>query len=380
LLYGLATSVADSVLGQGSGSVWAGIAGPVYRIMGALVLGVLGGVVLNYLLGKIRDRDASLAFTIGAVIAVIGVTLTIDVDLILATMCLGVTAANLAPGRSRSAFELVRAFTPPIYVLFFVLVGAGLSVAEMPAWVWALAGTYVVGRAIAKIMGANLGARWSGAGHTVRRYLGLCLFSQGGVAIGLAILASQHFPGEIGGIVIVVVTATTLVVELIAPPFVKVAVQKAGEAGMNITVEDLIESYTAADVMQREPVVLTEGMGLQQVLRVFSEHDSLCYPVIDDGRRLMGLVSFQQIKDTLASGELQALLLAHDLMVPAPVTTTPETPLKETLDRMTELGLEYMAVVSAEGDEGLVGFLDRGRLMRHVTAEIIRRREKMNGP
>lgn len=379
MLYGLATSVADSLLGNGSEQFWASFALPVYKIVGAVALGILGGVVLNYLLSKIKDRDSSLALTIGVVVAIIGVTLMLGVDLILAAMCLGVTVANLAPGRSRSAFDVMRAFAPPIYVLFFVLVGAGLSVAEMPAWVWALALSYVVGRATAKILGANLGARWAGAAETVRRYLGLCLFSQGGVAIGLAILASQHFPGEIGHTVIVVVTATTLIVELIAPPCVKLAIQRAGEVGMNITVEDLIESYTVADAMEREPVVLKEKMTLQQVLRVFSEHNFLCYPVVDDERNLRGLISFQQIKDTLMSGELQSLLLAHDVMEPALVTTAPETPLKETLDRMTELALEDMAVVSAEDSGKLVGFLDRALLMRHITAEIARRHEKVNG-
>jgi len=377
MLYGLATSVADSVLGQGSVQFWVRLAAPVYKIMGAVVLGILGGVVLHFVLGKIRERDSSLAFAIGAMVAIIGVALTIDVDLILATMCLGLTVANLAPGRSRRAFDVVGAFAPPIYVLFFVLVGAGLSVAEMPMWVWALAIAYVAGRTVGKMVGANLGGRWSGATQALRRYLGLCLFSQGGVAIGLAILASQHFPEQIGPIVIIVVTATTLAVELIGPPCVKLAIQNAGEAGMNITVEDLIESYTAADAMEKEPVVLKEEMTLQQVLRVFSEHDSLCYTVVDRERRLKGLVSFQQIKDTLTSGELQSLLLAHDIMEPARATTTPDAPLKETLDRMRELELEGMAVVSGEGDGKLVGFLDRGLLMRHITAEIARRHEKM---
>jgi CBS domain-containing protein len=120
-------------------------------------------------------------------------------------------------------------------------------------------------------------------------------------------------------------------------------------------------------------------MPLPQVLHVFTEHDYLCYPVIDVERRLKGLVSFQQIKDTLTSGPLQSLLLAHDIMRPATITTTPEAPLKDALDQMTELNIEEIAVTSPEADGRLVGFLDRAVLMHHITSEITRRREKMSG-
>jgi len=59
-----------------------------------------------------------------------------------------------------------------------------------------------------------------------------------------------------------VVTASTFVVQLLGPPSVKAAVLKAGEAGMNITEADLIESYTVQDVMEKHPVTLQESTPL----------------------------------------------------------------------------------------------------------------------
>ena len=40
--------------------------------------------------------------------------------------------------------------------------------------------------------GAWIGAKISGAEPVVRQYTGLSLFAQGGVAIGLSIMATQH--------------------------------------------------------------------------------------------------------------------------------------------------------------------------------------------
>jgi len=379
MLYGLAAGVADSLLGTADGAAWGTLLRPLYEILGAVVLGVLAGFMLNAVIRKLREPDNSLTFTIGVVVTVIGLTLVLELDLILAAMCLGMTLVNLAPRRSRSAFGLVEKFAPPIYVLFFVLVGARLALHNMAAWVWALALAYVVGRTVGKMLGARMGARWGGAPETVRRFLGLCLFSQAGVAIGLSILAGQHFTGDLefmGRNVIIVVTASTFIVQLVGPPCVKLAIDRAGETRMNITVEDLIRSYSVKDVMERKPAALRDDDSLAKVLKTFSEHDFLSYPVVDGDGRLVGLISFQQVRNTLATRELDAVLLAQDLMEPPRELTTPDAPLREALERMRQVGAEHMPVVASQDDRKLVGFLDRQLVMRAMTREIIRRREK----
>ena len=84
--------------------------------------------------------------------------------------------------------------------------------------------------------GSYLGALISGAEKTIRKYLGLGILSQAGVAIGLAILVSREFSslGEAGRdlslLVINVIAATTIVFEIVGPITTKIAIFKAGEA------------------------------------------------------------------------------------------------------------------------------------------------------
>jgi hypothetical protein len=62
------------------------------------------------------------------------------------------------------------------------------------------------------------------------------LFSQAGVAIGLALAASHELErfgadaAELGHNIIAIITATTFIVQLVGPPFIKYAIVKAGEA------------------------------------------------------------------------------------------------------------------------------------------------------
>ena len=87
------------------------------------------------------------------------------------------------------------------------------------------------------MLGSYLGAYISHAADVVRKYLGLALFSQAGVAIGLSIAVAQDFgrlnpAGQaLGTLVINVIAATTFVVQVIGPPCVKYSITKAGEVG-----------------------------------------------------------------------------------------------------------------------------------------------------
>ena len=118
------------------------------------------------------------------ILLMLGVALTAKVDMLLASMTFGAVLVNRTPRISKKIFNLVEGFTPPIYVLFFVFVGANLNVKNMTLAIISVTLIYFLGRLAGKMAGASLGARMSKAGPTVRKYLPLCLFSQAGVAVG----------------------------------------------------------------------------------------------------------------------------------------------------------------------------------------------------
>ncbi len=379
ILYGFASSLAGIISGSSESWLKVLMLGPLREIGGAILLGAAAGWVLAFVIKRRRDQAMILAITVGLILLVVGISQSMEFDVILSAMVLGLTVANLAPRRSRDTFELIKGFAPPIYVLFFVMVGAHLSLESMKSWmVLALAGAYILGRSGGKIAGAWLGAKWSRAAQSVQNYLGMCLFSQGGVAVGLAIIATHRFSKEIDGfvpgeIIVSVVIATTFVVEILGPPMVRLGVKKAGEIGLDVTEKDLIESYSVADVMEKHPPVLQENSPAGHILKVFSDYESLCYPVVNTQGKLTGVITIGEVKDAFATQAFQEWVLAFDLMEPVLDKTTAQTALHDALERMREFKLDYLPVVAGADDDQLVGLVEQRSVNRALAAEIVRR-------
>jgi Kef-type K+ transport system membrane component KefB/predicted transcriptional regulator len=374
VLFAVTANICGALLGRSSGGLGAELAGIGYEVGVAVVFGGLAGFGLSKLLQKYRDEDKTLTFSIGGILLVLGVSVAIGVDMILASMLIGVIMVNVEPRRSREVFSLLERISTPIYVLFFVFVGAKLDLSKLSLPLVVLALAYLVGRTAGKMIGARLGGKLSKAVASVTKYLPLCLFSQSGVAFGLSILASQRFPDTIGNAIIIIVTATTFVVQLAGPPFIKHAVIRANEAGLNITEEELLKTSTAAEVVDPALPAIDANMSITRVLVVFSSHDALCYPVVDPKKKLVGVLTIETLKETFMARELSDLLLAHDIMETPPAVCGPQSSLAEAEEKMRHFRVEYIPVV---GDDGAVkGIIEQRGIGRAISRKLLELQEK----
>ena len=375
LLYRGAATGAKALMGTSGGSVGRTVIVLLGEIVGAILLGFLAGVMLYFLLKFARSDDKLLAFAISSLLLVVGISVTAGIDPILPAMILGITIANLSPRRSKGIFKLVGRFSPPIYTSFFVLAGAHMEFGRIAPWIVVMIAVYIFCRTAGKVAGSWFGARYSGAPSVVRKYLGICLLPQAGVAIGLAILAGQQFDSELGHTIIMVVMMATFLMEILGPMLVKVGVKKAGEVGMNVTEEDLIKTYTVADVMDTKPTSIAQDLPLQQILEVFSTSDSVYYPVIDGQSRIIGIITIADIKEMFANREVAGWLLACDVTEPVLDKTMPDKPLEEAMERMRRYDLENMPVVASDDSNELAGVLDYRKALRKISAEVLHRRK-----
>ncbi|MHC4913656.1 MAG: cation:proton antiporter domain-containing protein [Planctomycetota bacterium] len=377
VLYRGAATGAKALMGTGDDSVLSTMLLLLGEIVGAVILGFLAGVLLYWLLRLVRAEDKILEFAISCLLLVVGISMIPRIDPILPAMTLGITIANLMPRQSKGMFRLVEKFSPPIYTSFFVLAGAHMEFGRMAPWVAGMIVVYTLCRASGKVFGSWLGARYSGAANVVRKYLGICLLPQAGVAIGLAILAGRQFNGELGKTVIMVVMMATFLMEIFGPMLVKVGVKKAGEVGMNVTEEDLIKSYTVRDVMDTKPTSIPQDLPLHRILEVFSTTESVYYPVIDGQSRIIGIITIADIKEMFANQDVAGWLLACDVAEPVLDKTTPKKPLEEAMEQMRQYDLDSMPVVAGDGDK-LVGVLDYRKTLRKISAEVLHRRKQVD--
>ncbi|RLG09198.1 sodium:proton exchanger [Candidatus Pacearchaeota archaeon] len=375
-LFAIASSIAFNLVGNtDTKNISLTFLKPVYEILGAIILGFIFGLILSTTLKVMKDPENMLAFSIGMVLITLGVSMALDVDIILSAMALGTTLVNIAPKKSKEIFELVKRFTPPIYVLFFVLVGAKLNISHLNQFTFLAVILYLFGRTFGKMLGANLGARLSNAPITVQKYLPLCLFSQAGVAIGLSIIASQKFPGLIGDTIVIIVTSTTFVVQLIGPIFVKIAVEKAGEVGLNITEEDIIKMSKASDVLSKNVPFILEKTPLNKIMEIISETENLYYPVVDKNGHLIGVITIEGIKNVLTLKDVEEIVLAIDIAEPVKYFVYEDTPLEEVMDILRKKALDFICVLDKKGK--IKGIIETRDIQRYISTKMIYLKKKV---
>ena len=86
----------------------------------------------------------------------------------------------------------------------------------------------IVLRCIGKYFGARWSAKASGCDENIVKYLGITLFPQAGVALGMAAQALT-FGGDIGVLAQSITLFAVLIYELVGPALTKIALTNAGD-------------------------------------------------------------------------------------------------------------------------------------------------------
>jgi len=377
VLYITGISLASFLTGHREVGVLPMIFHSLYEVVVSLGLGVAAGLILRWITGWIDDDEKILIFTISTIILTIGLAIAWKLDVILSSMACGVTLINFYPRRSLKSFELVRKFSPPIYVLFFVLIGTRLRI-SLSGHIWLLAAVYVIGSTVGKTVGSFWGSVYSKAIPTIRKYLGFCLYQQGTIAIALLIMASSRFEGQIKDTMLSVIIIGVFILQLIGPLFVKMGIKKAGEAGLNITEDDLIKTYKVTDVIDTNVPVISAGISLSEVIKVVSDTDSFYYSVVDNDKKLIGAITLDGIRNTFATQELNDWLVALDIAEPIISKITPNMSLSEAFEMARRLDVEHLPAVASDEDDRFVGILNCRAVRRQLSAEVLSRQKRAN--
>lgn len=189
----------------------------------------LGGCFawLFYKLSKhTRTKNELLIYVLGFLLLNTGLAIQFHLAVLLANMFLGAVLVNLDTASFRF-FDILKSTDPPLYVIFFVLAGAHLQIFALTK-LGLLGLGYLVFRMLGKGIGASIGGQISHSASSIKKYIGLGLVPQAGVALGVALIAQAEFP-EVGGLILTVIVATTVVYEIVGPVCTRIALQRVGE-------------------------------------------------------------------------------------------------------------------------------------------------------
>ena len=212
------------------------IINPLLEIVFSLILGAAMGCLLTELEKIFFSNTNRLNLTISFVIMTIAMAsrefelgggVKIGFSSLLVCMMLG-TICNLSE-YSVDIMNRSSKWTSPLYAIFFVLSGAelDLGVFRYPAIIL-IGVVYILVRCLGKYYGARISSTFRHCNETVRKYLGITLFPQAGVALGMVVTA-QALGTEMGSMIRNIILFSVLVYELIGPQLTRMALTSAGE-------------------------------------------------------------------------------------------------------------------------------------------------------
>ena len=155
VLFSLLLAAAEGIVGQGSATIE--IARGVWDVAGAILLGLVLGVPMAWLTGRLRKGEPAIMEAAGFVFLCGGLATLLDVSYLLACMVLGAVVANRAKHYTRP-FHAIEGAADPFLAFFFVLAGLRLEL-DVLASVGLLGTVYVLARSAGLILGGRLGPR-----------------------------------------------------------------------------------------------------------------------------------------------------------------------------------------------------------------------------
>jgi Kef-type K+ transport system membrane component KefB len=192
----------------------------------------IGGAVVSTLLDKLftQHKGMETISTLGMVFIVYSLNGAWGLEPLFSALVMGIVLANISKDFDLIEEEIDNHLEEIIFMLFFILSAMQLKI-DMLASIPSVLFAYIVLRLIGKTTGAYIGAKLSGADKNVQRYLGLGLFPQAGLAIGLALSLQDEAGFEtVAPYILNIIIATTIIHELIGPVLTKYVLKRSKEA------------------------------------------------------------------------------------------------------------------------------------------------------
>jgi Kef-type K+ transport system membrane component KefB len=252
VLFAISFGIAKAI-GSGEISLISILAEPIIEVVASLALGALMGFLFHLCERFFHSRSKRLAVSVTFVLLTVALSMIkfkagnvhVGFSSLLVCMMLGTVFCNICDF-SLELMDRVDRWTAPLFVLFFVISGAELDLTVFMSLGIVLVGVaYILARSAGKYLGAFASSKAMKCDKQITRYLGVTLLPQAGVALGMAIKASDPVTGlgDTGAVVAQITLFAVLIYELIGPLLTKIALTKAGEIVANEKVSARDEAW-----------------------------------------------------------------------------------------------------------------------------------------
>ena len=235
IIFAVSLGIAKT-LHNGDLSLTSVLVDPLLEIFLSLIMGAVIGYVLSFCEKFFRSNTKRQALVVTAIFLAVALSklkytvgsVHIGFSPLLVCMMLGTIFCNVCDF-SPELMEKTDKWTAPIFILFFVLSGAELEFSVFgDLAIVGIGIVYIIARSLGKYLGARVSAGFVKCEPHVKKYLGITLLPQAGVALGMSITVMAELGAE-GTIIRNIVLFGVLIYELFGPLMTKNALMRAGE-------------------------------------------------------------------------------------------------------------------------------------------------------
>ena len=237
IIFAVSNGIGQALEPGGTLSVITILVNPIIEIVLSLGTGAALGVAFAYISKLFKSRHNNVMLAISFVIIAVGISsiehtfasgTKIGFSSLLVCMMMGTLFCNVCKTSEMTMSNTDR-WTPIVFLLFFVVSGAELDLSVFTDGIIVLIGIiYILVRCAGKYLGTYGSCCLMKCSKNARHYLGITLFPQAGVALGMCAIALQTLP-ESGKLIQSIVLFAVLVYEIVGPMLTKIALTASGD-------------------------------------------------------------------------------------------------------------------------------------------------------
>lgn len=224
--FGFASTIVTTMTGKGDKSLLLSILDPFYQLLISVAIGFVVAMAMKLLLRMFKKHSNRICVILGMVTLTYFLATILKGSALLACMCLGAVLTNIIHDTD-DVVSVSEGLTPPIYMMFFVISGAGFDVSALKS-IGLIGIIYVVVRVVGKIAGSYVSGKITHQPKEICKWLGPTLMPQAGVALGLIAVAGTMVP-DYAPQLRTVILCSTFIYSIIGPSVAKFSLAKAGE-------------------------------------------------------------------------------------------------------------------------------------------------------
>jgi Kef-type K+ transport system membrane component KefB len=227
ILFSFIVIISNAIMNVGSCSY-----SIIFMVIPTVILTIGVGIVgagISEIIDRVFKNHKSIktTSTLGMIFLTYSLSQHWGLEPLLSSLVMGVVMSNLSADFCVVKKEFDQHLKDIIFLLFFTISAMHLNISFLTSMPFVII-LYITFRILGKIAGVWTGAKISGANKEVQKYLGIALFPQAGIAIGLALSLQDEAGFEaIAPIILNVIIATTMIHEFVGPLLTKYVLKKS---------------------------------------------------------------------------------------------------------------------------------------------------------